>query len=154
MRVTAAIALTLTACAVGDASRPVVDENACYASGQVVAETLSAVMLDEPMPAECWALLDTTVVSYVTEMPCTSDQDGRVIGCSFNPPNPRILLLDAEGVTNEEHVDIAAHEWLHLLAECALGDSDPKHTKPILWGKGLDAVLGLALAAAPTGPCM
>lgn len=147
------VAVTVLAgCAVGDASRPTVDANACYASGSVVAETLAAVMLDEPMPAECWALLDDVEVSYVSEMPCTSDQDGRVIGCSFFPPKPKILLL--EGVENYKLVDISAHEWLHLLAGCALDDSDPGHTKPELWGKGLDAVLGLALASAPTGPCL
>jgi hypothetical protein len=147
-----ATALLAGACAVGDALRPTVEENACYASGQVVAETLAA-LTGEALPDECWALLDTTAISYVSagDMPCTSD-DGRVIGCAMNPPQPRILLL--AGVENHKLVDISAHEWLHLLVGCATGDSDPGHADPLLWGVGLDAVLGLSLASSPTGPCL
>jgi hypothetical protein len=145
--------VALAGCAVGEASRPTVEANACYASGPAVAGALEAVY-GERVPAQCWALLEQYEVSYVSaeEMPCTSTV-GRVIGCSFQPAvATRILLL--EGVPNDELVDISAHEWLHVLAGCALGDSDGDHGDPELWGEGLDAVLGLALATAPMGPCL
>jgi hypothetical protein len=145
--------LALASCAVSETDRPRVEARACFEAGVEVVSAWTAVR--GLMPARCVDLLDRASIHVVDELPETcgaNTPDGkRTVGCAFGMPRAEIYLLR---MGEAQTVDIAAHEWVHVIASCVDEDVDSDHSDARIWGGDLESVLGLAQASAPIGPCL
>lgn len=88
------------------------------------------------VPVGCWLEPDLVRIEIVDDL---GNYEGRIIG-------DRMMLI-ADG----DLVYIAAHEWLHALAQCVDGDDDAGHNRPEVWGllDGLEFPEGECLSPTP-----
>jgi hypothetical protein len=124
------------------------ERGSCYAAFDDVAEAWEAVV--GPLSPECRSVADAYSIRLVPVVPCEGPDGGAADGCAVHDERAVYLLEDRSPAGL---VFVAAHEWIHVLAECALGDSDHDHADDELWS--LEAgVLGRAVANPPVGPCL
>lgn len=124
------------------------ERGSCYAAFDDVAAAWE--QLRGPLSAECRSVADGYTVRLVPVVPCKADGGGTADGCAVIEQHVVYLLEDRSPAGQ---VFVSAHEWLHVLAGCAEGDSGHDHSDTGLWSlKG--GVLGLAVANPPVGPCV
>lgn len=121
----------------------------CYAAFDDVVDAWE--QLRGPLSAECRSIADDYVVRLVRVVPCMASGGGAADGCAVLEQRAVYILEDRSPAGQ---VFVAAHEWLHVVAGCAEGDSEHDHTDPGLWSLERAAVLGLAVANPPVGPCL
>lgn len=124
------------------------ERGSCYATFDDVVAAWEE--LRGPLPAECRAAADGYAVRLVPVVPCKAAGGGAADGCAVLEQHTVYIL---EGRSPAGQVFVSTHEWLHVLADCAEGDSGHDHTDPGLWSLE-DGVLGLAVANPPVGPCV
>lgn len=124
------------------------ERGSCYAAFDDVAEAWQRVV--GPLSAECRSVADAYSIRLVPVVPCEGPGGAPADGCAVLDERAVYLLEDRSPAGQ---VFVAAHEWVHVLAGCALGDSDHDHRDAELWN--LEAgVLGLATEDPPVGPCV
>jgi hypothetical protein len=124
------------------------ERGSCYAAFDDVADAWEALV--GPLEPECRSVADGFELRLVPTVPCSAPGGGPVDGCAVHEEQAVYILEDASPAGQ---VFVAAHEWVHVLADCALGDSDHDHRDAGLWS--LEAgVLGLATEDLPVGPCL
>lgn len=130
-KLSAALALTLVGCAVGDVEspRPRTDGMACYEAFDAAAEGWE--MFVGPLPPQCQHL-DEVYRIVVTDgpMPCMGSDPGRVVGCHLANVNERgeravgeRVIYIAADLSDTGRVDQSVHEWMHALSYCVRWDA-------------------------------
>lgn len=145
--------LALVGCAESPAEgmRGRVEANAC---GYAFVAALGAwTQLRGAVPEACMHVDEHYELSLVPELPPGCASPGTV-GCTvFKRGHRQVLLL--ESLDEQQRVDVATHEWVHVLLDCVNGDPDYDHLAENVWSwHDQSTVLGDAVAIAPLGPCM
>lgn len=123
---------------------------ACWAAFDHVAEAWEEVV--GPLPVECWAVPAGYTIELLTSEELGASPQGEVTYGRVFPDVGAIYVL--ESMSDGARTWVTAHEWVHALAACALGDMDAGHEDERLWVDG-PTVLGIAGAdGLPDGHCL
>lgn len=141
-----------------DDDRPRVDGEACYLVADLVVQAWEAYV--GPLSPRCRAYLDSYAVAMMPR-PEVEHECGGDGGCAVYRERAVYVW---EGADEGLAVNIAAHEWTHVLGQCTGVDTGNTHENRTLWGdwggtvklrEGYDtsSVVGWAQAHASVGPC-